>query len=163
LLLLVMAAAACGGDPCGPPPPPSDLPVGHVLLSPDAPAMNEVPPDSFDAVMETSAGTIRVRIHRDWAPIGATRFYNLARHGFYDGARFFRVLPGFAAQFGMSGRPAVDSVWAERPLPDDPPRVPTNAGTLSYAMAGPGTRTTQLFFSYRGNEMLDAQGFVPIG
>lgn len=125
--------------------------------------MNRAPPDSFDVVMETSAGSVRVRVYREWAPLGAARFYNLASQGFYDGARFFRVLPGFAAQFGMSGRPAVDSVWAERPLPDDPPRVRTDAGTLSFAMAGPDTRTTQLFFSYRGNEMLDAQGFAPIG
>ncbi|HEX6309439.1 MAG TPA: peptidylprolyl isomerase [Longimicrobiales bacterium] len=163
LLLLGLAAAACGGNPCGSEPPPPDLPAGHVLLDPDAPEINRTPPDTFDVVMETSAGTVRVRIRRDWAPLGATRFYNLASHGFYDGARFFRVLPGFAAQFGMSGRPVVDSIWAGRPLPDEPARVRTDAGTLSYAMAGPDTRTTQLFFSYRGNEMLDAQGFAPIG
>lgn len=163
LVFVALILAACGGNPCGPAPRQPAIPPAHVLLNPDAPGVNEVPPDSFDVVMETSAGTVHVRVYRDWAPLGASRFYNLAAHGFYDGARFFRVLPGFAAQFGMSGRPALDSVWSERPLPDDPPRVRTDAGTLSYAMAGPGTRTTQLFFSYRGNEMLDAQGFAPIG
>lgn len=104
-----------------------------------------------------------MRVFTAWGTLGATRFYHLVRHGFYDGARFFRVLPGFAAQFGMSGRPAIDSTWASEPLPDEPPRVRTDRGTLSYAMAGPDSRTTQLFFSYRGNEALDAQGFAPIG
>ncbi|MGH7463915.1 MAG: peptidylprolyl isomerase [Longimicrobiales bacterium] len=163
LLLFPVLLAACAGDPCGSPPPPSGIAPDHVLLHPDAPAMREAPPDSFDVAMETSAGELRVRVFREWAPLGAARFYNLTRHGFYDGSRFFRVLPGFAAQFGMSGDPAVDSVWLKQPLADDPPRVPTAGGTLSYAMAGPGTRTTQLFFSYRGNEALDAQGFAPIG
>ncbi|MBR9989038.1 MAG: peptidylprolyl isomerase [Gemmatimonadetes bacterium] len=125
--------------------------------------MNEVPPDSFDVLMETSAGALHVRVFREWAPLGAARFYNLTRNGFYDRARFFRVLPGFAAQFGMSGTPAIDSVWMEQRLDDEPARITTGPGTLSYAMAGPGTRTTQLFFSYRANEALDAQGFAPIG
>ena len=163
LMPFLLLLAGCSSDPCGAPPPPSEVPPGHVLLDPDGAEMNRTAPDSFDVVMETSAGTIQVRVLRDWAPIGAERFYNLARAGFYDGSRFFRVLPGFAAQFGMSGVPAIDSVWLDRRLADDPPLVPTGAGTLSYAMAGPGTRTTQLFFSYRGNEALDAQGFAPIG
>lgn len=163
LALSALLMTACANDPCGRPPPASALPTDHVLLRPDAPELNESPPDSFDVVLETSAGTVRARIFRDWAPLGAARFYNLARHGFYDGSRFYRVLPGFAAQFGMSGIPAVDSVWLRQQLPDEPARVPTGPGTLSYAMAGPGTRTTQVFFSYRANEMLDAQGFVPIG
>jgi peptidyl-prolyl cis-trans isomerase A (cyclophilin A) len=163
MALFVLFLAACADSPCGSAPPTSAIEADHILLRPEAPELNEVPPDSFDVVFETSEGALRVRVTRDWAPLGAGRFYNLTRHGFYDGARFFRVLPGFAAQFGMSGRPQIDSTWLERPLPDDAPVVPTGAGTLSYAMAGPDTRTTQLFFSYRGNEMLDAQGFAPIG
>jgi peptidyl-prolyl cis-trans isomerase A (cyclophilin A) len=162
-LFPLVLLGACADNPCGSAPPPSAIAPGHILLQPDAPEVNEVPPDSFDVVFDTSEGTLRVRVTRDWGPLGAGRFYNLTRHGFYDGARFFRVLPGFAAQFGMSGRPAVDSAWMARPLPDEVPVVPTGAGTLSYAMAGPDSRTTQLFFSYRGNEMLDAQGFAPIG
>lgn len=155
--------AGCSGDPCGRPPPDSAIPRDHVLLQPDAPEFRQQAPDSFDVVLESSAGTMRVRVYRGWGPAGVDRFYNLARLGFYDGARFFRVLPGFAAQFGMSGIPAVDSVWIEQRMRDEPPRVPTGPGTLSYAMAGPDTRTTQLFFSYRANEALDAQGFAPIG
>jgi peptidyl-prolyl cis-trans isomerase A (cyclophilin A) len=163
LAMIPLLLSACADNPCGSPPPASAIPPDHALLRPDAPGINEIPPDSFDVVFETSEGLIRVRVRRDWGPLGAGRFYNLTRHGFYDGARFFRVLPGFAAQFGMSGRPSIDSVWVRRPLTDEPPAVPTGAGTLSYAMAGPASRTTQLFFSYRGNEMLDAQGFAPIG
>ena len=161
--LIILLLAACADNPCGSAPPPADLPPDHVLLRPDAPELNQAPPDSFDVEMETTAGTVRVRVYRDWAPLGAARFYNLTRQGFYDGSRFFRVLPGFVAQFGMNGTPAIDSTWLRQRLEDDPPRVPTAAGTLTYAMAGPGTRTTQLFFSYRANEMLDAQGFAPIG
>lgn len=163
LLLSMLLLGGCGADPCGVAPPPSELPPDHVLLQPDPPAFDEVPPDSFDVVLETSGGTMQVRVFRDWGPVGAARFYNLTRHAFYDGSRFFRVLPGFAAQFGMSGTPAIDSVWLRQPLRDEAPRVPTGPGTLSYAMAGPDTRTTQLFFSYRSNEALDAQGFAPIG
>ena len=163
VLLLLAITGACSDGRCGGAPPPSDVPPGHVLLNPDSPELQEAAPDSFDVVMETSTGRLRVRVFTELGPLGATRFYNLVRHGFYDGSRFFRVLPGFAAQFGMSGRPAIDSVWAAEPLPDEPPRVRTDRGTLSYAMAGPDSRTTQLFFSYRGNEALDAQGFAPIG
>jgi peptidyl-prolyl cis-trans isomerase A (cyclophilin A) len=163
LTLAVLVLAGCSGNPCGPAPPASDLPRDHVLLHPDSAAFRAQAPDSFDVVLETSAGAMRVRLFRGWGPQGVDRFHNLTRLGFYDGARFFRVLPGFAAQFGMSGRPAVDSVWIEQRMPDEAPRVPTGPGTLSYAMAGPDTRTTQLFFSYRANEALDAQGFAPIG
>ena len=163
LALAVAFLTACADSPCGSAPPASALPADHVLLRPDAADFDEVPPDSFDVVLETSAGTIRVRVFREWGPVGAARFYNLTRHGFYDGSRFFRVLPGFAAQFGMSGTPAIDSVWLSQRMQDERPRVPTGPGTLSYAMAGPDTRTTQLFFSYRTNEALDAQGFAPIG
>jgi peptidyl-prolyl cis-trans isomerase A (cyclophilin A) len=160
---MLLLLAACAPDPCGTAPPPVNLPADHVLLNPDSPEFDVAPPDSFDVTMETSAGTLVVRVHREWAPLGAQRFYNLVRNGFYDHTRFFRVLPGFAAQFGMSGIPPIDSVWVHERFDDEPARLGTGSGTLSYAMAGPGTRTTQLFFSYRANEALDAQGFVPIG
>jgi peptidyl-prolyl cis-trans isomerase A (cyclophilin A) len=165
MLLAALLTAACGrsDDPCGGAPPRSDVPADHVLLDPDADEMKAVPPDSFDVRFATSQGDVVVRVYRDWAPLGVWRFYNLARHGFYDGSRFFRVLPGFAAQFGMSGRPAIDQLWHERPLPDDPRRASNRAGTLTYAMAGPDSRTTQLFFNYADNTALDAQGFAPIG
>jgi peptidyl-prolyl cis-trans isomerase A (cyclophilin A) len=163
LPLLAFLVAACGGNPCGGPPPASDVPSDHVLLHPASPELSEVPPDSFDVRFETTKGDVTVRVYRDWAPMGAFRFYNLSRHGFYDGARFFRVLPGFAAQFGMSGRPAIDQVWYEQAIPDDPRRVSNRTGTLTYAKAGTDSRTTQLFFNYGQNVALDEQDFAPIG
>lgn len=159
----VLLLAACSDDPCGGPPPPDDVPAGHVLLDPDSPELKQVPPDSFDAVFETTQGEVRVRVHRDWAPMGAFRFYNLAQAGFYDGARFFRVVPGFVAQFGLSGRPQVDRVWSEQAIPDDPRRMNNGTGTLTYAKTDADSRSTQLFFNLRGNPELDAQGFAPIG
>lgn len=163
LLIGLGATAACGSDPCDGPPPPSAVPPGHVLLDPAADALKQIPPDTFDVRIVTTAGDIVVRIHRDWAPMGVYRFYNLASHGFYDGSRFFRVLPGFAAQFGLSGRPEIDRVWHDQPMPDDPRRMSNLTGTLTYAKAGPNSRTTQLFFNYSDNIVLDDQGFAPIG
>jgi peptidyl-prolyl cis-trans isomerase A (cyclophilin A) len=163
LLLAVLAAACTGGGPCGGPPPPHDVPAGHVLLDPGTAALKLLPPDSFDARFVTTQGDVIVRIYRDWAPMGVYRFYNLARSGFYDGSRFFRVLPGFVAQFGASGRPQVDQLWHSLPMPDDPRRVSNRTGTLTYAKAGANSRTTQLFFNYDDNVALDEHGFAPIG
>jgi peptidyl-prolyl cis-trans isomerase A (cyclophilin A) len=160
---LAGACAACRNDPCGGRPPASALPTDHVLLHPDRPELRVVPPDTFDVRFETTEGDISVRIYRAWAPLGAYRFYNLVRHGFYDGSRFFRVLPGFAAQFGLSGQPEIDRVWLEQPLPDDPRNEANLAGTLAFATAGPDTRSTQLFFNYRDNPGLDDTGFTPFG
>jgi peptidyl-prolyl cis-trans isomerase A (cyclophilin A) len=161
--LIAGCLAGCSDDPCGGDPPESDVPPGHVLLHPDTAAMKVVPPDTFDVRFETTEGDIVVRVYRSWSPLGVYRFYNLARHGYYDGSRFFRVLPGFAAQFGLSGRPAIDAVWAEQSLTDDPPFAPNTRGTLAFATAGPDTRSTQLFFNYRDNPTLDEQGFTPFG
>lgn len=154
-LVAMAALSACGSGPCDGPPPPSDVPPGHVLLDPAADQLKQLPPDTFDVRIVTTRGDVVVRIHRDWAPMGVYRFYNLARNGFYDGSRFFRVLPGFAAQFGMSGRPALDRVWHDQPMPDDPRRVSNTMGTMTYAKAGADSRTTQLFFNYADNVVLD--------
>lgn len=163
LLAAAILAGACGDDPCGGPPPAPGVPADHVLLNPDAPELRVVPPDTFDVRFETTQGPVVVRVYRDWAPLGVYRFYNLVVSGFYDGSRFYRVLPGFAAQFGMNGEPAIDRAWLDRSIPDDPPRQTNRAGTLVFATAGPDTRTTQLFFNYRDNPRLDDQGFTPFG
>jgi len=102
-------------------------------------------------------------VHRDWAPQGADRFYELVNSGYFDGVRFFRVLPGFMAQFGIHGDPKVSAKWRNQNIPDDPVLKSNTRGMLSYATAGPGTRTTQVFINFGDNRMLDPQGFAPFG
>lgn len=102
-------------------------------------------------------------MHRAWAPLGADRFCNLARAGFFDDSRFFRVLPGYIAQFGIPGDPAVTRVWKDRNFPDDSVRQSNVRGAIAFAMTGPAMRTTQLYISRKDNPQLDAQGFAPIG
>lgn len=164
LLLGVTALAACSGaDPCAAPAPAPLTAADSVLLRPVDAAFAAVPPDTFYVELATSEGTLALEVIRAWAPAGADRFYNLVRNRFYDGSRFFRVVPGFVAQFGVNGHPAVDSAWAEHRLPDEPPRVGNLEGTIAYAMSGPGTRGTQVFINYRDNPGLDGEGFAPFG
>jgi cyclophilin family peptidyl-prolyl cis-trans isomerase len=126
-------------------------------------ALREQAPATYKARFETSKGAFVVDVNREWAPNGADRFYNLVKNGFYDGARFFRVLDGFMAQFGINGDPAVSAAWREARIQDDPVRQSNRRGFLTYAMAGPNTRTTQLFINYGDNSALDKQGFSPFG
>jgi peptidyl-prolyl cis-trans isomerase A (cyclophilin A) len=130
---------------------------------PAAPAMRQTAPAVFRVKFETSAGGFTIEVHRDWAPLGADRFYNLARSGYFDGVRFFRVIAGFMAQFGIHGEPAVAAQWREQRIPDDPVKQSNTRGMLSFAMAGPNTRTTQLFISFGDNSRLDGSGFSPFG
>ena len=143
--------------------PAEQEPDRNVLLSPSDPAVNKTAPESFQAKFETSNGTFIVQVTRSWAPHGADRVYNLVANGFYDGCHFFRVLSGFVAQFGMHGDPAVSSQWTPARIPDDPVKVSNKRGTVTFAMAGKDTRTTQLFINYRDNGSLDGMGFSPIG
>jgi peptidyl-prolyl cis-trans isomerase A (cyclophilin A) len=112
-----------------------------------------------------SSGTIRIQLEPDWAPRGVARFQELMSIQFYDQCRFFRVLPGFVAQFGINGNPSIQAKWKVNSIPDDPVRVSNDRGTVVFATAGPNTRTTQLFINTnpKGNGFLDRQGFSPIG
>ncbi len=135
------------------------------LMAPEPAEGTRAAPDSFDVRFETSRGPVVVRARRDWSPRGVDRFHYLVRHGYYDGARFFRVVAGFVAQFGLSGRPALDSVWTERSIPDEPVRQSNVRGTVSYARAGPNTRSVQLYINLVDNVRLDTLntfGFPPI-
>ena len=134
-----------------------------VFANPAGAAMRERAPDTFRARFETSKGDVVIEVHRDWAPLGAERFYNLVRSGYFDGVRFFRVIPGFMAQFGIHGDPQVSAAWRDATIPDDPVRQHNTRGTVSFATAGPGTRTTQLFINYADNNRLDGMGFSPFG
>jgi len=134
-----------------------------VLLDPTSPAVNEKAPAMFKARFETSKGPFVIEVHRDWAPNGADRFYNLVKSGFYNDVRFFRVLKGFMAQTGINGDPKVAAAWRAANIPDDPVKQSNTPGMVSYATAGPNTRTTQIFINYGNNAGLDGQGFSPFG
>lgn len=125
--------------------------------------LDEKAPEVFRVRFDTSKGPFVMEVQREWAPNGADRFYNLVKNGFYDDARFFRVIPGFMAQFGISGNPAVSTAWREASIKDDPVRQSNTRGMVSFAMRGPDTRTTQLFINYIDNVRLDAMGFSPFG
>jgi peptidyl-prolyl cis-trans isomerase A (cyclophilin A) len=130
------------------------------------PDPNVTVPDSFVVRFETSRGPVDVLARKSWAPNGVDRFYTLVANRYYDDARFFRVVKGFVAQFGLSARPAVTAAWRVRAIADEPVKHSNTRGTLAYARGGPGTRTTQLFFNLVDNARLDTAntfGFPPIG
>ena len=126
-------------------------------------ALKEQAPPVYKVEFDTSKGPFVVEVHRDWAPNGADRFYNLVKNGFYDNTRFFRVIEGFMAQFGVNGDPKVSAVWRESRIKDDPVKVSNKRTFVTFATAGPNTRTTQIFISYGDNSNLDSQGFSPFG
>lgn len=134
-----------------------------ILANPGHPKMNEKAPASFKVDFATSAGNFVIEVTRDLAPNGADRFYNLVNNGFFDGQRFFRVVPGFVVQFGIHGDPAISAAWRDAKIPDDPVAGTNARGTITFATAGPNTRTTQLFINYRDNGRLDGMGFSPFG
>jgi peptidyl-prolyl cis-trans isomerase A (cyclophilin A) len=133
------------------------------LLTPEA--LTAKAPALFKAKFDTSKGVFLVEVHRDWAPLGADRFYNMVSNGFFNGVRFFRVIPGFMAQFGINGNPAVTAVWNKADLKDDPANKQSNMrGFITYGTTGrPNSRGTQVFINYKDNSFLDPQGFVPFG
>jgi peptidyl-prolyl cis-trans isomerase A (cyclophilin A) len=121
-------------------------------------------PDTFKVKFETTVGSFVVQVHRDWAPHGADRFFNLVTAGWFTDVAFFRVIDGFMAQFGLHGEPRVMKAWRDAKIPDDENTGHSNTrGMLTFATSGPNTRTTQLFISFKNNANLDRQGFTPIG
>lgn len=162
LLGALVALAACGGSDQSKGAA-SAPPAAPALTAPDPQKLAAAAPDTFRVVLTTSQGEVEVLVHRAWAPVGADRFYYLVSNGFFAGARFFRVLPGFVAQFGLSGNPAVDGAWDKLTMPDDPVKTKNTTGTLVFATAGANTRTTQLFINLADNAQLDDMGFAPFG
>ena len=155
-LAIVLVLAACGKGN-------KQAAATNPLLNPQSPAMQAKAPETFNARFETSAGAFTVQVTRAWAPRGADRFYNLVKNGFFDGTRFFRVVPGFVVQFGLSGDPAISARWHLASIPDDPVQQHNTRGTITFATAGPATRTTQLFINFADNLNLDGMGFSPFG
>ncbi|MGA9882931.1 MAG: peptidylprolyl isomerase [Candidatus Acidiferrales bacterium] len=135
--------------------------IDPALLHPET--LHAKAPDVYDVKFETTRGDFVVQVTRAWAPIGADRFYNLVKHGYFTGAAFFRVVPGFIVQFGLSADPAVNRAWRSANIKDDPVTQSNKRGTLTFATAGPNTRTTQLFINFADNSGLDRQGFAPFG
>jgi peptidyl-prolyl cis-trans isomerase A (cyclophilin A) len=133
------------------------------LTKPTRAALSRQGPDSFDVAFYTSKGRVTARIRRPWAPLGSDRLFHAVGAKYYDGVRFYRVVPGFMAQFGYHGQPPVTAAWDGLPLKDEPVKVSNTRGTLTFANKGPNTRTVQLFFNYANNQQLDGMGFAPIG
>jgi len=145
------------------PPPPLKLPDGHnpALLDPSLAA--EKAPTDYQVEFVTSKGNFVVAVHRDWAPLGADRFYNLVKCDFYDSVRFFRAIDGFMVQFGISGYPEVNTVWRQARIKDDPVKESNKKGRITFATSGKDSRTTQVFINFGDNQNLDGMGFAPFG
>jgi peptidyl-prolyl cis-trans isomerase A (cyclophilin A) len=137
-------------------------PVVHRSLL-DPSSLNQKAPATFKAKFTTTKGDFVVEVTRAWAPLGADRFYNLVKNGFFTDASFFRVISGFMVQFGISGKPAVAAAWTHAAIPDDPVTQSNKRGYITFATAGPNTRTTQVFINFGDNARLDDQGFAPFG
>jgi len=126
-------------------------------------ALNEPAPATYKAKFDTSKGVFVIEVTRAWAPQGADRFYNLVKNGFFDNTRFFRVIPNFMVQFGISGDPALNTKWRVARIPDDKPAQSNTRGMVTFATSGPNARTTQVFINFKNNSRLDALGFAPFG
>jgi peptidyl-prolyl cis-trans isomerase A (cyclophilin A) len=127
-------------------------------------SLTEKAPDKYKARFDTSAGVFVIEVTREWAPLGADRFYNLVKNGFFDEARFFRAIEGFMVQFGIHADPAVSAVWRNARLNDDPQKQSNRPMYITFAHGGPNTRTTQVFINFNDNSAsLDKLGFPPFG
>jgi peptidyl-prolyl cis-trans isomerase A (cyclophilin A) len=126
-------------------------------------ALTEQAPATYKARFDTSKGVFVVDVRREWAPVGADRFYNLVKNGFYDENRFFRVISGFMVQFGINGNPQVSTPWRNAQIKDDPVKQSNKRGFITFATSGPNSRTTQVFINFGDNSRLDGMGFASFG
>ncbi len=133
----------------------------EAMLKPEL--ANEQAPGTFKVKFETTKGDFVVQVNRDWAPLGADRFYNLVKIGYFEDIAYFRAINGFMVQFGISGYPEVATAWRNAKLDDDPVTQSNKRGRITFATSGPNTRTTQMFINYRDNGNLDGMGFSPFG
>jgi peptidyl-prolyl cis-trans isomerase A (cyclophilin A) len=130
----------------------------------DPSRFTEEAPATYRARFDTSKGVFVIEVHRDWAPLAADRFYNLVKGGFYDDTRFFRVVEGFVAQFGMSGDPVVQAAWNRARLQDEPVVQSNTRGFVTFTKESmPSTRYTMVFINLADNSRLDQSGFPPFG
>ena len=153
-LALLLTCSAFAEEPTTAKPNPA-------LLDPSL--TTEKAPDVYRVKMETTAGDLIIEVHREWAPLGADRFYNLVKIGYFNDVAFFRVLAGFMAQAGFHGNPAVSQVWLNARIKDDPVTQTNSPGMVTFATGGPNTRSAQIFINYGDNSYLDNSGFAPFG
>jgi peptidyl-prolyl cis-trans isomerase A (cyclophilin A) len=126
--------------------------------------LNERAPDVYKARFDTTAGVFVIEVNAAWAPNAADRFYNLVKNGYYDGCRFFRVVPGFVVQFGINGEPAIQRNWENATIPDEKVTQSNTRGYVTFAKSSaPNSRTTQVFINFADNSRLNSQGFAPFG
>ena len=139
----------------------SSMTSDPALMTPSK--LNEQAPAAYDAKFVTTKGDFTIHVTRSWAPMGADRFYNLVKHGYFNDCSLFRVVSGFVVQFGINGDPKIARAWTNANIKDDPVKGSNTKGMVTFAMAGPNTRTTQVFVNLGNNTSLDSQGFAPIG
>jgi len=158
LLLAALAWPVCASAQ-------NNTPPQDILMHPEHRRWGERSPDRYHAAFETSRGRFVIEVHRAWSPHGADRFYNLVRNGYYDDARFHRVLPSYIVQWGIHGDPRINRIWRDRKIPDDSvPQLNSNTrGFIGFAMTGPNDRATQVYINLRDNSRNDGQGLVPFG
>src|SRR5271165_3257814 len=168
LFLVASSPAQSPAPAASPVPPQASTPpkapaseYDRTLLKPAL--LKEKAPETFQVNFETTRGDFTMDVTRAWAPNGADRFYNLVRHHFYDNMVIFRVVSGFVVQFGISSYPPVNAAWRGDTITDDPVKQSNKRGYVTFAMAGPNTRTTQIFISFKDNSFLDSKGFTPFG
>jgi peptidyl-prolyl cis-trans isomerase A (cyclophilin A) len=150
----LLIASACGDQ----------QPAPEAAASACPPAAAPAAADTMRVCFDTSAGTIIAEFYRDWAPNGYARVQELIDAKHFDNARFFRVVPGFVAQFGMHADPMTNAEWQQRSIPDDPVTQSNVRGTITFAAAStPNSRSSQLFINLVDNTGLDSRGFAPVG
>jgi peptidyl-prolyl cis-trans isomerase A (cyclophilin A) len=153
--VVVLSAAACNKNPQS---------GGQAAAPEAAPAAPAPAPEVYKVKFDTTKGDVVIEVRRSWAPHGADRFYELVKSGYFTDVAFFRAISGFMVQFGIHGDPAMNAKWHNANIPDDPAAGQSNhRGYVTFATAGPNTRTTQIFINYGGNERLDGMGFTPFG
>jgi peptidyl-prolyl cis-trans isomerase A (cyclophilin A) len=152
-LIVLVAAAAVLATAAGA--------SGPSLLKPAS--LHDKAPAQYTVAFQTTKGPFRVHVTRAWAPKGADRFYNLVKYKYYNGVRLFRVLPGFVVQFGIHPTPKIAKTWFNANIADDPVKKSNTKWSMTFADAGPNTRSTQVFINLGNNSSLDSQGFAPFG
>jgi peptidyl-prolyl cis-trans isomerase A (cyclophilin A) len=175
--ILAFASVVVLAASCSPKAPEAPAPAGQAAPSAEAVTGKEIKPDmeklknptladekapeTFKVKFNTTKGDIVLDVTREWSPLGADRFYNLVKAGYFTDIAFFRVIGGFMAQFGIHGDPAISAAWRPARIQDDPVKQSNARGYVSYAMGGPDTRTTQFFINFGNNSQLDSMGFSP--